>query len=240
MLLVGIIVCKDRGKDYVRFFFAGMFAIVCNQCCYTIGLSITSPVHASIMTTVMPIITLVLSALFLNDVITFRKLLGVLLGASGACLLILGSMQGIAKGGVLTGDLLCITAQCSYAVYLTFFKSLIQKYSVITCMKWMITFAALVISPFSLNNMSHLPWTEISYVTYLETSFVVVGGTFLAYICSIRAQKILRPTVVAMYNYVQPIIACVVSVCLGLGVFGWSQAVAVLLVFSGVRLVNKR
>jgi len=227
-------------KDLFRFFLAGMFAIVCNQCCYTIGLSITSPVHASIMTTIMPIITLVLSALFLNDVITFRKLMGVLLGASGACLLILGSMQGIAKGGNLVGDLLCITAQCSYAVYLTFFKSLIQKYSVITCMKWMITFAALVISPFTFHNMVQLPWMEISCITYLETAFVVVGGTFLAYICSIRAQKILRPTVVAMYNYVQPIIACIVSVCLGLGVFGWSQALAVVLVFSGVRLVNKK
>ena len=227
-------------KDLLRFFLAGLFAIVCNQCCYTIGLSITSPVNASIMTTTMPIITLVLSALFLNDAITSRKIIGVMLGASGACLLILGSTQGVAKGGVLLGDILCITAQCSYAVYLTFFKSLIQKYSVITCMKWMITFASLVIVPFSFHRVIQLPWTEISGVTYMETAFVVVGGTFLAYICSIRAQKILRPTVVAMYNYVQPIIACIVSVCLGLGVFGWSQALAVVLVFSGVRLVNKK
>ena len=231
---------KVERKDYLRFFLAGMFAIVCNQCCYTVGLSITSPVNASIMTTTMPIITLVLSALFLHDAITARKLLGVSLGASGACLLILGSTQGVAKGGVLFGDILCIMAQCSYAVYLTFFKSLIQKYSVITCMKWMITFAAMVITPFSFMRVVHLPWTEISIVTYMETTFVVVGGTFLAYICSIRAQKILRPTVVAMYNYVQPIIACIVSVCLGLGIFGWSQALAVVLVFSGVRLVNRK
>ena len=140
---------KVEHKDYLRFFLAGMFAIVCNQCCYTVGLSITSPVNASIMTTTMPIITLVLSALFLHDAITARKLLGVSLGASGACLLILGSTQGVAKGGVLFGDILCIMAQCSYAVYLTFFKSLIQKYSVITCMKWMITFAAMVITPFT-------------------------------------------------------------------------------------------
>lgn len=229
---------KVERKDLVRLFFAGMFAIVCNQCCYTIGLSITSPVNASIMTTIMPIITMILSAMFLNDAITWRKLLGVMLGASGACLLILGSTRGIAKGGVLLGDLLCITAQCSFAVYLTFFKTVIQKYSVITCMKWMITFASMVIFPFTFTRMVQLPWSDIGTITYLETSFVVVGGTFLAYICSVRAQKILRPTIVAMYNYVQPIIACVVSVCLGLGVFGWPQALAVILVFSGVRLVN--
>ncbi|MCR5313568.1 MAG: DMT family transporter [Bacteroidaceae bacterium] len=231
---------KIERDDYLRFFFAGLFAIVCNQCCYTVGLSITSPVNASIMTTTLPIITMVMSALFLNDKITWKKMLGVTMGASGACILILGSTQGHIGGGVLLGDILCICAQFSFAIYLTFFKSLIQKYSVITCMKWMITFAALVITPFTLNKVANLPWTEISIITYLEAAFVVIGGTFLAYICSVRAQKILRPTVVAMYNYVQPIVACLVSVAMGVGIFGWTQALAVVLVFTGVKLVNKK
>jgi len=231
---------KVEKKDLVKLFFAGMFAIVLNQCNYTIGLSITSPVNASIMTTTMPIITLVLSAIFLKESVTWRKLLGVLLGTSGACILILGSTQGKVGGGVLLGDIMCICAQCSFAVYLTFFKSVIQKYSVVTCMKWMITFASLVILPFTFQKVASLPWTEIPVKSYLEAAFVVCGGTFLAYICSVRAQKILRPTVVAMYNYVQPIVSCVVSVALGIGIFGLSQALAVILVFSGVKLVNKK
>jgi drug/metabolite transporter (DMT)-like permease len=103
----------------------------------------------------------------------------------------------------------------------------------------MITYAAIVIMPLSYNRMSQLAWSEISVVTWLETAFVVVCGTFLAYILMMRGQKTLRPTVVSMYNYVQPIVACVVSVMVGLGVFGWGQAVAVALVFSGVWLVTQ-
>lgn len=230
---------KVEKKDLLKLFFAALFAIVFNQCNYTIGLSITSPLNASIMTTTMPIITMVLAAVFIKEPVTWKKVLGVLLGASGAAILILGSSQGVHGGGVLLGDILCICAQCSYAIYLTAFKTVIQKYSVVTCMKWMMTFAALVIVPFAMPGLMEMPWSEIEPTHYAEAAFVVFGGTFIAYILCTSAQKVLRPTVVAMYNYVQPIVSCVVSVIIGLGVFGIGQAFAVVLVFSGVWLVTQ-
>ena len=231
---------KVRHKDMLLFFFAAMLSIVLNQCCYTIGLSITSPVNASIMTTMMPIITMILAALFLKEPITGKKVMGVFCGAVGAFLLITtGARVASGNGGVLLGDLLCLSAQLSFAIYLTVFKHLIQRYTVITCMKWMITYAAIVIMPISFSKMQQLPWADIPAKTWWETAFVVVGGTFLAYIFMMQGQKILRPTVVAMYNYVQPIIACIVSVAIGLGVFGLWQALAVVLVFFGVWLVTQ-
>ncbi len=230
---------KISKKDLVKLFLAAMFAIVFNQCCYTIGLSITSPINASIITTTLPILTMVMAAVFLHDSITTRRVTGVLLGAFGAYTLIKGSTGGRGEG-VLTGDLLSFCAQLSYAIYLTFFKPVINKYSVITLMKWMTTFASLVITPFSLNRMVSLQWQSVSATTYLETLFVVFGGTFIAYICSTKAQKILHPTAIAMYNYVQPIVACAVSVIMGVGIFGTTQAFAITFVFVGVTMVNKK
>lgn len=231
---------KVERKDLLKLFGAGMFAIVFNQCNYTVGLSLTSPVNASIVTTTLPFTTMLLAFIALGEPITGKKALGVLVGAAGAILLITASIASVdGRAGTLKGDLMCLVAQCSFAVYLTFFKKLISKYSVITCMKWMITFATIVILPFTFNKVAALSWTEITLKTYLEAAFVVVGGTFFAYIFSIHAQKILRPTVIAMYNYVQPIVACGVSVAAGLAVFGWRQALAVLLVFTGVYLVNQ-
>lgn len=227
-------------RDLLLFFFAGMLAIVFNQCCFTIGLSLTSPVDASIVTTTMPIITMVLAALFLKEPVTHKKVTGIFFGAIGALLLVMGSGNGSRPGeGSLTGDLLCITAQCSFAIYLTVFKRLIQKYSVITCMKWMFTYASIVIIPFSYKELAALPWAETTARTWLETSFVVFAATYLAYILMMTGQKNLRPTIVSMYNYVQPVVACIVSVATGLGVFGWAQGVAILLVFSGVWLVTQ-
>lgn len=231
---------KVSPHDLLMFFFAGMLAVVFNQCCFTIGLSLTSPVNASIVTTTLPIVTMILAALFLKEPVTGKKILGILLGASGALLLIMGNGSGAQTGnGNLLGDLLCITAQCSFAVYLTVFKKLIQRYTVVTCMKWMFTYAALVILPFTGKGLAALPWSEIPAGTWLETAFVVFVATYLAYIMMMTGQKRLRPTIISMYNYVQPIVACVVSVATGLGVFGWGQGIAVALVFGGVWLVTQ-
>lgn len=225
-------------RDLFMFFFAGMLAIVFNQCCFTIGLSLTSPVNASIVTTTMPIVTMILAAIFLKEPVTGKKILGIFCGAIGALLLILGRGHHNGQSNIL-GDLLCVTAQCSFAVYLTIFKKLIQKYNVITCMKWMFTYATIVVLPFSYNELSGLNWQSLPMRVWAETAFVVFAATYLAYILMMKGQKTLRPTIVSMYNYVQPIVACIVSVATGLGVFGWGQAFAVVLVFGGVWLVTQ-
>ena len=119
-------------KDIIKMAGAGIFGLVCNQCCYTIGLSLTSPSNSSIMTTSMPIFAMILSFLILKEPITWKKAIGVLMGCSGACIILLTSATaGNAKVGNIWGDLLCISAQLSFALYLALFKPLVQKLSLI-------------------------------------------------------------------------------------------------------------
>ena len=68
---------------------------------------------------------------------------------------------------------------------------------------------------------------------------MVFFGTYLGYILTMIGQRTLRPTVVSIYNYVQPIVSVTVSILTGLGILKWSQGLAVILVFSGVWLVTK-
>ena len=220
---------------------AAVFGLVGNQCCFTIGLSLTSPVNAGIVTTTMPISALLLSALILKDPITLRNALGVALGCCGAVLLVMTSVRtaaGATGMGDLRGDLLCFAAQISYTIYLTVFGWLAKRYSIFTVNKWMFLSATCIIWPFTAQHVWQTPWSALSTVTLAEIAYVVVGGTFLAYILMIRGQQVLRPTVVSMYNYVQPIVAVIVSIVLGLAVFTLTHALAVALIFSGVALVT--
>jgi drug/metabolite transporter (DMT)-like permease len=231
---------KVPPHDMLMIALAAVLGLVCNQCCFTIGLSITSPINASIVTTTLPIITLILAALFLHEPITGKKVIGIFCGAAGALMLILGSASAVnAKVGDIRGDMLCLVSQISFAGYLSIFKNIIKKYDVFTFQKWMFLFGSIIVIPLSFNSVVSLPWAAISVATWGETAFVVVGSTFFAYILMMIGQKVLRPTVISMYNYVQPVVACVVSVITGLGVFGWGQSIAVVLVFSGVYLVTK-
>lgn len=229
-----------RRRDLLLFPFAALFGLVCNQCCYTIGLSITSPINASIVTTSMPIFAMILAAIILKEPITGKKASGVLLGCSGALILILSSASALSsKVGDIRGDLLCLFAQFSFALYLSLFNPLVRRYSVFTINKWMFLWATIIIVPLSYNNVASIDWTGIPISTWWETFYVVFVGTYLSYILTMIGQRTLRPTVVSIYNYVQPLVSVIVSVLTGLGTFRWTHAIAVLLVFSGVRLVTK-
>ena len=227
-------------RDIVKFAFAGLFALVFNQCSYTIGLGMTSPSNSSIMTTSMPIFAMILSFLILKEPITWKKVLGVLMGCSGAVIIILTSAHADnAKVGNIWGDLLCITAQLSFALYLSLFKNLLSRYSLFTINKWMFTWATLSIWPFTLGHVASIDFVHVPMSTWWESAYVIFFGTYLGYICMMIGQKTLRPTVISVYNYVQPLVSVSVSVMVGLAVFGFTQAVAAILIFSGVWLVVK-
>lgn len=227
-------------KDILLLGCAGLFALVFNQCSYTIGLNLTSPSNSSIMTTSMPIFAMVLSFFILKEPITWQKAGGVLLGCAGAVIIITTSATaGNAKVGNIWGDLLCMSAQLSFALYLSLFKPLVQKYSLFTVNKWMFTWATLIIWPFTLGHVSSIDFASVPMSTWWETGFVVFFGTYISYICMMVGQQTLRPTVVSVYNYMQPLVSVSVSVAAGLSVFKTSQALAAILVFSGVWFVVK-
>ena len=239
-LLTGIRERVSR-RDLMLFFLAGLFGIVTNQCCYTIGLSLTSPINASIVTTSMPIFTLLIGILFMGERLTWRKLLGIGCGVTGALSLIMGS-AGTAGfcGGNIFGDLLCMTAQFSFACYLALFGRLIGRYHTITCMKWMFLFASCVTVPLGIPSLTEVHWAEVTLRHWAETAFIVFGATYFAYILMMRGQKSLTPTQVSVYNYVQPVVSTIISLILGIATLGWMQGVAVALVFIGVRLVARK
>ena len=230
---------KISGRDRVLLFFAALLCIVFNQGLFVFGLSLTSPVDASIITTSLPIVTMVLAALFLKEPITPTKVTGVVLGAAGALILVLSNHRGTAGGGNVWGDLLCVVAQISFACYLTIFKGLIARYNIFTLMKWMFTYASVCFLPFAYRDLVALPSQTLPMTAWLEAAYVVLFGTFIAYILVLVGQKSLRPTIVSMYNYVQPVVGTGVSVLIGLGSFGWTKAFASLLIFTGVYVVTR-
>lgn len=217
---------------------AAMLGILCNQGCFIFGVGFTSPGEASLITTTMPMWVMIFAAIILKEPITTKKVGGIILGASGALLLVLTSRsRAIAGDNPMLGDLLVLTAQISYALYLTFYKNFIKKYSVVTLMKWMFTFAACITLPTSMRQICAADWASMTTTMSLGVLYVVVCGTFLAYICIMIGQKNLRPTLVGMYNYLQPIVATTVGIALGLEIFTPIKLLAVALIFSGVYFV---
>lgn len=232
-------------KDLARLFGAALLGIVFNQGCFIFGVSLSSPGDASIITTSMPLWAMLLAAIILKEPITGKKVLGIAAGAVGALLLIMGSgatakPSAAASGSnyAIWGDLLVLTAQFCYAMYIVVYKDFVNKYSLITIMKWMFTYSFICLIPFSANDLLAASWGDLGVYEIAGLAFVVVCATFLSYMLIVIGQKNLRPTVAGMYNYVQPIVACAIAILWGMDSFNWIKGFAVLLIFGGVYLVT--
>ena len=225
-------------KDIGLLFLASFFGVMFNQVTFLKGLGMTDPVEASIVTTVVPILTMIIAALYLREPITWKKVIGVLIGAAGAIILILNTGEIGGGNSHMTGNLLCLLSGASYATYLVVFRKLIGRYSPVTLMKWMFLFAAIGTTPLTWGDFRTIDFALFTWEITAGVVFVVIGATFLAYLLIPIGQRILRPTVVSMYNYLQPLVASLVAIAIGLDGFTWEKGVAGILVFLGVYVVT--
>jgi drug/metabolite transporter (DMT)-like permease len=230
---------KVNGHNLLLLFLASLFCVVFSQGAFMMGLSMTSPIDASIMTTTTPIFTILISAVYLKEKMGWLKITGILLGAGGALLLIVVGKHSLSRGSV-TGNLLCMFAQLSFSIYLVMFKGLIDRFTPVTLMKWIFTFSFLCFIPFSFPFMEAVKYAVLPARIYLYTAAVIFGGTFLSYLLVSVGQHSLKPSVVGIYNYVQPAVASLFAVIWGIDTFGWTKATAIALVFTGVFLVSKK
>lgn len=229
---------KVDKRDLPILFIASLFAVQINQLTFLLALSMTTAVNCAIINTTLPIFTMLMAAAYLHEPITWKKGLGVAVGAAGAVTLILSS-NGMLGGGNIKGDLLCLLSASLYACYLVFFKRIINTYSAVTLMKWMFLFAAICTAPVCWGDFAKVDFASLSAADWGDIAFVVIGATFITYLLIPVGQRNLRPTVVSMYNYIQPIVAMLVSIIMFGEMFTWYKAVAMLLVFAGVRLVTR-
>ncbi len=225
-------------KDVLMLFFASVFALVLNQMPFISGLAMTSPIDASIVITLLPIVSMFLAALIIKEPITLKKVLGVIVGASGALLLILSHARGANGESNLWGNLIVFVGVVSYSLYLTLFKDLISRYTPVTLMKWMFLFASILCLPVCYSSIAATDFASLEFNAWLRIAYVVCMATFTTYLLIPIGQKVLRPTTISMYNYVQPVVAALVAVALGQDTFGWQNILSALLVFVGVYLVT--
>ena len=216
--------------------FVGLFV---PQLTFLKAITISTSIDTSVMATLSPIFTMFFALIFQKEPITWKKALGVAVSFGGILLLIFNSVR---SAGAVTrteplGFVLLFLNSVSFALYLGAFRKVISRYSVVTFMKWTFLFSLLLSLPFSARQIATTDFSAIPANVIWEIGYLIFFATFVAYFLIPYGQQRIRPTLVSMYTYLQPIIAVIISIASGLDVISWQKGLAILLVFSGVFLV---
>lgn len=231
---------KINKKYIVRFLLCAFTALAANQMLFMKGVSLTYPIHASLLLLITPILITFIAAWVLKEAITPAKLIGLFLGVAGACILIM-SGNNTAKGNdILLGDLLVIMSTVLYTIYFILVKPLMKIYSTMAVMRWVFTLGFIMILPLGWNEFVQIPWNQFTFNEYFLVFVVVVPGTFLAYIFNAYGIKILSASTAGAYIYSQPVFAVIIATIFLRERLELYKIVAGVIIFSGVYLANRQ
>ena len=240
--LLSIFIPKEKVErgDFLKIAAASFVGLFVPQLTFLKAITIATTIDTAIMGTLGPIFTMFFAFLFLGEPITGKKAGGVVLSFVGVIFLIFNSVH---EGGVSStspwGIALLLLNSLSFSLYLGVFRPLISKYSVVTFSKWTFLFSLLLSLPLSAKGLMTTDFAAIPSLVKWEIGYLVFFATFVAYFLIPFGQKYLRPTLVSMYTYLQPIIAAIVSIWAGMDVLTWQKLVATVLIVGGVILVSR-
>ncbi len=240
--IAGIFVKKEKIviNDFMRIFLASIFGIALNMLAFFKGLSLTSPISASVIMVTSPIIVLSFATIFLNEKATKKKLSGIFIGMAGAALLILYGQTLKLGDSEILGNFLILVNATSYALYLILIKDLSKKYHPLTFAKWLYLFGFILIIPFGLREFNEVNWSNIPQSALFSIAFIVVFTTFLTYLFNLLAIRKLKPTTLSIFIYLQPVIASAYALIVGSDSLNLIKIIATILIFIGVLLVTRK
>ena len=230
---------KIERKDWFRVLLCGFFGVTANQLLFFEGLNLTTPINAAVIMTVTPVMVLIMSAILLREVMGKWRILGVIVGALGAVILIMGTGEiSLFNRDTEFGNLLVFLNAATYAVYLVIVKPLMRKYDALLVIKWIFAAGVLFVIPFGIGQFSEIEWATFTPAIVVQVIFVVVVTTFLAYLFNIYALKTLTSSTVSIYIYLQPLFATIIALLLAKDTLTFRTIIAAALIFTGVYLVS--
>ncbi|HYO62752.1 MAG TPA: DMT family transporter [Pyrinomonadaceae bacterium] len=226
-------------SDYALLFLYSLLGVVVNQLLFTKGLALSTAVNATLIGTAIPVFTLLVSILLGRERASLGKALGMTLAAAGVVFLV-NPFEADLSGGRAVGNLLIVANTLCYGAYIAVSQDIIKRYGALTVIAWLFGLGSIVAVPFGAVQMFAAPPADLTWQVWLVMVYIVLVPTVGAYYLNAWALARVSPSTVAVYIYLQPLIASTLAP-LVLGDeerWNWRTAAAAALIFAGVAVVT--
>jgi drug/metabolite transporter (DMT)-like permease len=216
---------------------SALLGVVVNQLLFVKGLSYTTVINATLLSTTIPVFTLVVSIALGHDRASLRHIFGIALAALGVIYLV-DPFRATFSASTTRGNLLIVANSFSYGAYIAVSRDLVKRYGAFNVITWLFLVSAIITLPLavyswstdSLGNVSGGAWLAIIYIVLLPTVFV--------YYLNAWALMKVAPTIVAVYIYLQPLVAFGLAPAILGETLNSRTLLSCVLIFAGVAVVT--
>ena len=230
---------KIRKGDFLWLALSSLLGVVFNQLLFVKGLSYTTVINSTLIGTTIPVFTLLFSIAFGYDSLSLRKTLGIMLAACGVVYLV-DPLRANFSHETTLGNLLIVANSISYGAYIAISQDLVKRYGALTFITWIFLLGSIVSIPISIWTLSDVPLLHIGAGVWLAVLYIILVPTVGAYYLNSWALARVTPSTVAVYIYLQPLIAFALAPLILGEQLNSRIWFASLLIFAGVAIVTLR
>lgn len=216
-----------------------LLGVVVNQLLFVKGLSLTTVINATLLSTTIPVFTLAVSIVLGHDRASIRHILGIAVAAAGVVYLV-DPWRANFSAQTSLGNLLIIANSLCYGAYIAVSRNLFKRYGALTVITWIFLIGAIMTLPIAIYAWVVDGLNTVSQESWLAVFYIVLVPTVVAYYLNAWALTWVAPSIVAIYIYLQPLLAFgLAPIVLG---ESWNSRtlVACALIFAGVAVVTIR
>ena len=201
------------------------------------GVHRTSPGHAAIIVAMSPVLSALLARLLYAEPVSARRLAGIALGFLGVALIVARGNHGVSS---MLGDLLCLGASLSWALYTVIGKPLLARATPLAVTTWATLMGVLPLLPFGVPGLVHaVRWGDLSLGQWLLLAYLSAGTIALANLLWYVALARTATTRVVGFSFLIPLIATTIAILAGQDTLTVSLALGAAAVLAGVALAHR-
>jgi drug/metabolite transporter (DMT)-like permease len=228
---------RDR-RTWLELAGLAVFGVILNQILFIEGLSRTWPSHSALINTSIPVSTLLIAVALGREDIGWRKIAALALSLSGV-LWLLGADGFDLSSETVVGDLMCLVNATSFALFLVLSRSLMRRLSPAVVTPIMFLIATIPVGLYGAPSLIDLDWKAIPVEIWWTGLAIVIGPTVGTYLLNNWALARVESSQVALFIYLQFLIASPISALFLDDPVGWELVPAAALVFAGVALSTR-
>jgi drug/metabolite transporter (DMT)-like permease len=226
-------------RDCLYLGFCSLFGVVLNQALFLEGIARTTVGHAALICSQIPTFALLAALLAKQESLTLRKALSFTAGIAGVLVLLEADKLSF-QSEYLHGDLLNLANAVSYGIFLVISRGVMSRNDPLAATTVVFLFASVGMSLYGADDLAATDLSSLSLRVRLSMVYAVLGATVLAYFLNYWALKRTQASHVALYIFLQPVIAAALGIWLMGETLTDRFVVATLLVFLALFLRDTR